>query len=57
MLSHARWGRLPLTQRLTLFFTVVAAAVVLGLGYDVRDYPVRPGTVVGYYCHLAGSGG
>jgi len=32
VLSHARWGRLPLTQRLTLFFTVVAAAVVLGLG-------------------------
>lgn len=32
MLSRARWGRLPLTQRLTLFFTVVAASVVLGLG-------------------------
>jgi two-component system heavy metal sensor histidine kinase CusS len=30
--ARARWGRLPLTQRLTLFFTVVAAAVVLGLG-------------------------
>lgn len=32
MLSRARWGRLPLTRRLTLFFTVVAASVVLGLG-------------------------
>ena len=32
MPARARWGRLPLTQRLTLFFTVVAAAVVLGLG-------------------------
>lgn len=32
MLSHPRWSRLPLTQRLTLLFTVVAAAVVLGLG-------------------------
>ncbi|ACM33642.1 heavy metal sensor histidine kinase [[Acidovorax] ebreus] len=32
MLSRSRWGRLPLTQRLTLFFTVVAATVVLGLG-------------------------
>ncbi|WP_404299061.1 heavy metal sensor histidine kinase [Alicycliphilus denitrificans] len=32
MPSRARWGRLPLTRRLTLFFTVVAAAVVLGLG-------------------------
>ena len=32
MLSRSRWGRLPLTQRLTLFFTVVAASVVLGLG-------------------------
>jgi len=32
VLSRARWGRLPLTQRLTLFFTVVAASIVLGLG-------------------------
>ena len=32
MPARARLGRLPLTQRLTLFFTVVAAAVVLGLG-------------------------
>ena len=32
MLSRARWGRLPLTRRLTLFFTAVAASVVLGLG-------------------------
>ncbi len=32
MLSRTRWGRLPLTQRLTLFFTMVAAVVVLGLG-------------------------
>ena len=32
MLRHAHWLKLPLTQRLTLFFTVVAAAVVLGLG-------------------------
>ena len=32
MLSRARWGRLPLTRRLTLFFTVVAASVVLGMG-------------------------
>ncbi|ABM42869.1 heavy metal sensor signal transduction histidine kinase [Acidovorax sp. JS42] len=32
MLSYPRWSRLPLTQRLTLLFTVVAAAVVLGLG-------------------------
>lgn len=29
---RARWGRLPLTRRLTLFFTVVAASVVFGLG-------------------------
>ncbi len=28
----ARWGRLPLTRRLTLLFTAVAALVVLGLG-------------------------
>jgi len=27
-----RWGRLPLTRRLTLLFTAVAASVVLGLG-------------------------
>ena len=32
MLIRARWGRLPLTQRLTLLFTAVAASVVLGLG-------------------------
>ncbi|GGH49189.1 heavy metal sensor histidine kinase [Acidovorax soli] len=32
MLRHAHWLKLPLTQRLTFFFTVVAAAVVLGLG-------------------------
>lgn len=32
MPARARLGRLPLTRRLTLFFTVVAAAVVLGLG-------------------------
>lgn len=29
---RSRWGRLPLTQRLTLLFTAVAACVVLGLG-------------------------
>ena len=29
---RVRWGRLPLTQRLTLLFTAVAASVVLGLG-------------------------
>ena len=32
MLFRVRWGRLPLTQRLTLLFTAVAASVVLGLG-------------------------
>ena len=32
MLLRVRWGRLPLTQRLTLLFTAVAASVVLGLG-------------------------
>ena len=32
MLLRIRWGRLPLTQRLTLLFTAVAASVVLGLG-------------------------
>jgi two-component system heavy metal sensor histidine kinase CusS len=30
--SKLRLGKLSLTRRLTLFFTVVAAAVVLGLG-------------------------
>jgi len=32
VLLRVRWGRLPLTQRLTLLFTAVAASVVLGLG-------------------------
>ena len=32
MALRVRWGRLPLTQRLTLLFTAVAASVVLGLG-------------------------
>ena len=32
MLRHAPWLKLPLTQRLTFFFTVVATTVVLGLG-------------------------
>ncbi len=32
MLLRARLGKLSLTRRLTLFFTVVAASVVLGLG-------------------------
>jgi two-component system heavy metal sensor histidine kinase CusS len=32
MLFRFRWGRLPLTQRLTLLFTTAAASVVLGLG-------------------------
>ena len=32
MESKLRLGKLSLTRRLTLFFTVVAAAVVLGLG-------------------------
>jgi len=32
VLFRVRWGRLPLTQRLTLLFTAVAASVVLGLG-------------------------
>ncbi len=32
MLYQLRWSRLPLTQRLTLLFTAVAAALVLGLG-------------------------
>ena len=32
MLFRVRWSRLPLTQRLTLLFTAVAASVVLGLG-------------------------
>ena len=31
-MCQVRWGRLPLTQRLTLLFTAVAASVVLGLG-------------------------
>ena len=32
MALAARWGRLPLTRRLTLLFTTAAALVVLGLG-------------------------
>ncbi|MDH0496130.1 two-component sensor histidine kinase, partial [Comamonas aquatica] len=32
MQRQQRLGRLSLTRRLTLFFTVVAAIVVLGLG-------------------------
>ena len=32
MLFRVRWGRLPLTQRVALLFTAVAASVVLGLG-------------------------
>lgn len=32
MLALVRWGRLPLTHRLTLLFTALAASVVLGLG-------------------------
>ncbi|WP_313070034.1 heavy metal sensor histidine kinase [Melaminivora sp.] len=32
MLFRVRWGQLPLTHRLTLLFTAVAASVVLGLG-------------------------